>query len=304
MQATEEMIKYAEAYMNLLNKGYTAEHLMSLPKIVKLPEEVMMHEILPHLSYQEVITVCSSSHDYYKVCEKYHVFKNLYYQYFKSIDFMNEPVNYLERMQFLQSLKELKKSLKSSLSLEKLYKKKDLSISKVNDITHIELLTNLKSLYLQNNNIPTLPKEIGNLTNLTDLVLQHNNLNELPKEIGNLTNLIELSLNYNNLTKLPKEIGNLINLDSFYFNNNKINKLPSEICQLQKLNSLQLENNNIKILPKCIDHLTNLKWLYIRKNPINTLPKSFKNLNVSNLYLDKGVVLPKMVNPNIHINYY
>ena len=77
MQTDQEMLKYAQAYMKLLNKGYTDEHLMSLPKIVRLPEDIMMNEILPHLDYQDIITVCSSSHEYYKKCEKHHIFKNL-----------------------------------------------------------------------------------------------------------------------------------------------------------------------------------------------------------------------------------
>ena len=73
---------------------------------------------------------------------------------------------------------------------------------------------NLEVLNLNDNEISSLPKEIGDLTNLKDLYLGRNKLKMLPKEIGNLKNLEILHLGNNDFKVLPKELGNLKNLEA------------------------------------------------------------------------------------------
>ena len=53
----------------------------------------------------------------------------------------------------------------------------------------IEQLITLNALYLYNNQLITLPAEIGQLTNLQELSLHNNQITTLPAEIGQLTNL-------------------------------------------------------------------------------------------------------------------
>ena len=52
-------------------------------------------------------------------------------------------------------------------------------------------------VYLSNNDLTTLPPEIGNLTKLKYLDLRNNRLTTLPPQIGNLTNLKRLYLRGN-----------------------------------------------------------------------------------------------------------
>ena len=49
-------------------------------------------------------------------------------------------------------------------------------------------------LYLENNQVSTLPSLIGNLTALTQLDLDNNQLSSLPDSFGNLTALKELAV--------------------------------------------------------------------------------------------------------------
>ena len=74
----------------------------------------------------------------------------------------------------------------------------------------INLYKDKKELYLHDNKLKKIPKELGKLTNLEYLFLNGNHLEEIPKELGNLTNLKELYLNGNNLETIPKELGSIL----------------------------------------------------------------------------------------------
>ncbi|MFN5836147.1 MAG: leucine-rich repeat domain-containing protein, partial [Pseudanabaena sp.] len=51
--------------------------------------------------------------------------------------------------------------------------------------------------YLGNNQLTSIPAEIGNLTNITELDLSYNQLTSLPPEIANLQNLVRLDIRGN-----------------------------------------------------------------------------------------------------------
>ena len=61
-----------------------------------------------------------------------------------------------------------------------------------------------KWLYLDNNELKELPKEIGKLSNLYALYLENNKLIKVPKEIAKLSNLRELRLRNNELSSAEK----------------------------------------------------------------------------------------------------
>ena len=65
------------------------------------------------------------------------------------------------------------------------------------------------------------------------LDLRDNELTSLPAEIGQLTSLVGLWLGDNQLTSLPAEIGQLTSLEMLYLQNNKQTSVPAEIGQLR-----------------------------------------------------------------------
>ncbi|MBE8999850.1 leucine-rich repeat domain-containing protein [Nostoc sp. LEGE 12447] len=86
-------------------------------------------------------------------------------------------------------------------------------------------------LDLSGKGLITLPSEIGQLTNLQTLYLNNNQLSSLPSEIGQLTNLQTLYLNNNQLSSLPSEIGQLTNLQSLDLSTNPLESPPPEIIE-------------------------------------------------------------------------
>jgi len=143
-------------------------------------------------------------------------------------------------------------------------------------------LTSLQILHLDNNKLTSLPKSIGNLNNLTELALDENQITILPNSIGNLTNLQGISMDNNKLTTLPETIGDLNNLRELYLNYNQITILPESFGNLKNLEILLIYYNQLTSLPRSIGNLNNLQVLYSSNNQITSIPESIANL--SNLH--------------------
>lgn len=82
----------------------------------------------------------------------------------------------------------------------------------------------LTRLFLDNNQLTTLPAEIGMLRTLQVLNVSHNHLQELPNCIGMLSQLKELLLFDNQIRNLPQEVGYLCKLEVLGIVGNPIDK--------------------------------------------------------------------------------
>lgn len=104
----------------------------------------------------------------------------------------------------------------------------------------IEQIYCLETLYLSNQQLKSIPDEIGILINLTILNLSDNQLKSIPKEIGNLINLTILNLSNNQLTNIPEDIGNLTKLEILDLSENQLT--IGDFQFLAKLINLELLN--------------------------------------------------------------
>ena len=131
--------------------------------------------------------------------------------------------------------------------------------------------TSLKVLNLYNNELTSLPAEIGQLTSLRKLYLHDNRLTSLPAEIGQLTSLVELHLSDNQLTSVPAEIGQLTSLKVLNLGGNQLTSVPAEIGQLAALEQLWLFKNQLTSVPAEIGQLAWLKVLYLDDNQLTSV---------------------------------
>ncbi|OJJ19101.1 hypothetical protein BKI52_20000 [marine bacterium AO1-C] len=164
--------------------------------------------------------------------------------------------------------------------LRQLPKLRHLNASKneIFTINGIERVKSLQSLYLQNNSLRSLPKNIGDLHHLEILFLEDNNLSQLPFSIRYLKSLKSLYLKKNSLTYLPYSIGDMNNLKALYVEYNQLDELPTSIGKLKNLEFLDLEGNKLRAIPPEIAGMESLIRLDLSYNQMTYVTSSIRNL--------------------------
>ena len=168
----------------------------------------------------------------------------------------------------------------------------DLAYNKINNLRKRDIRDEKTNIVIDTIKAP---HNINLLKNLRQLFLEHNNLNELPEDIGDLENLLHLSLSNNKLTTLSKssfgktnfiDLQNLITLN---VSNNQLVKLPTNIGNLIKLRELNVAGNNISTLPNSFFELKQLRNLNLSRNKLKIISARFGNLqNMINVYLSNN----------------
>jgi small GTP-binding protein len=160
-------------------------------------------------------------------------------------------------------------------------------------------LTQLRVLWLSDNQLNSLPPEIGALRRLVRLRLDNNVLIVLPAGFGELIELRNLWLHDNQLTALPDTFWQLTKLRTLVLNGNWLIELPATIAQLQELRLLNLgthiksrgkwnptRGNQLTALPVELGQLQNLQWLGLSGNQLTAVPAELGQLqNLQELWL-------------------
>jgi hypothetical protein len=132
-------------------------------------------------------------------------------------------------------------------------------------------------LDLSMQNLKSIPPELCLMADLKELVLRDNELVSLPVELGRLTNLTSLKMSCNKLESIPSELCSLPKLRELYLHKNNLRSLPVELGQLTTLIRLDLEYNKLESMPLGLSLLTNLKMLCVDERQLQFVPPSLKN---------------------------
>ncbi|NWQ85334.1 LRSM1 ligase, partial [Burhinus bistriatus] len=121
-----------------------------------------------------------------------------------------------------------------------------------------------KVLIIHTNNLTSLvPKSCSLLSLITVKVLDlhDNQLASLPADIGQLTSLQVLNLERNLLKCLPQAIGDLAQLQMLNVKGNKLKELPATVSGLRSLRTLDISENMLQELPRVLAHIRTLETL-------------------------------------------
>ena len=102
----------------------------------------------------------------------------------------------------------------------------------------------LRELHLEFNKIRDLPSTICRLRCLEKLYLGNNLIEKIPKDLGNCVNLKVLRLQFNKVQHLPCSIGKCMELNILWLNNNMLKDLPNELGHCENLNDIKAKNNH------------------------------------------------------------
>ncbi|XP_069729676.1 E3 ubiquitin-protein ligase LRSAM1 isoform X2 [Phaenicophaeus curvirostris] len=121
-----------------------------------------------------------------------------------------------------------------------------------------------KVLILHTNNLTSLvPKSCSllSLITLKVLDLHDNQLASLPADIGQLTSLQVLNLERNLLKCLPQSVGDLAQLQMLNVKGNKLKELPVTVSGLRSLRTLDISENLLQELPRVLAYVRTLETL-------------------------------------------
>jgi hypothetical protein len=160
--------------------------------------------------------------------------------------------------------------------------------------SYLDYLTrdHLKHLTLIDNNLNSVPAQIGDLTNLRYIKISDTQIDSISKVIGKLKSIYALDLSNNKIRYLTNELDGLSKLKYLNLSNNKLVELPPNIWKLKELKVLDLSNNELGSIPTDIGNLTKLEYLNLANTKLEELPsslwklKELKVLDLSNNMLD------------------
>lgn len=158
----------------------------------------------------------------------------------------------------------------------------------------------IRTLYLFNNHIPSIPASISHLSNLRVLDVSHNaisfihenisllphldtinlmdnRLEIVPSVLFRIRSLQTLQLSGNHISSLSSDISLLTNLTSLEIRYNQIANLPDSIATMTSLTNLNLFNNSLTSFPNFLLHMSGLLNLELRNNPISSIPMNIKS---------------------------
>ena len=161
--------------------------------------------------------------------------------------------------------------------------------------SEIGKLKRLQYLELSENMLETLPEEIAGCTSLTDLHLAQNSIEYIPSSIGQLANLNILKLEQNQLVVLTASIGTCTQLTELILTENLLSEIPASVGNLRLLTNLNVDRNRLNYLPDDICECESLGLLYVRDNQLVHLPEQIgqlKKLKVLDVAGNKLAYLP------------
>lgn len=142
-----------------------------------------------------------------------------------------------------------------------------------------------EELFLTGLNRKSFDRQILKLQSLRILDLSNNQISSIPAELGALEHLQEVILSQNRLDKAMKwtwldQTAIKSNLKLLDITDNSLIKLPEQIGKLYGLVNLKASKNMLVFLPQSLGRLSNLKYLDVSKNNLKHLPGSMKNLRL------------------------
>ncbi|CAG8441865.1 2515_t:CDS:2 [Ambispora gerdemannii] len=144
----------------------------------------------------------------------------------------------------------------------------------------IQSCTQLRELYLAQNDFERVPQSVLDAEMLSKLTLSSNRLRDLEHvRLDSLKSLNNLQVENNLLKTLPEYFARMSSLSILNLSNNSFKSFPETLFQIYSLQELDMSFNQIGLIPEEIGNLSSLECLLVVGNQITgALPASFAKL--------------------------
>ena len=134
----------------------------------------------------------------------------------------------------------------------------------------------LSQLFLDFNDLETLPPSFSNVSSLDTLSIKNNKLRDV--SMLNFTRLRTINLSFNKIEELPDVFGNCSFLSEFIVSFNLLKELPKSLSSCKKIVDFNASGNMFSSFPRCSIAFTQLRALVFCENNIAAVPLSFSTL--------------------------
>ncbi|CAF1434512.1 unnamed protein product [Adineta ricciae] len=157
---------------------------------------------------------------------------------------------------------------------------------------HLAVAQKTGVLQFDQKNLKEIPPEICLMSGLRTLSLNSNDIRLLPDNLRNLISLKNLFLKYNHIESLSSIIFNhhLSKLEILQLDGNLLYSLPSSFSYLATLKQLNLSKNRFSTIPQAILYLPNLQLLDLSGNRIREIRDEIESLEVDELNLNNNQI--------------
>jgi hypothetical protein len=148
----------------------------------------------------------------------------------------------------------------------------------------IGMLDKMRYLFLEDNQLTSLPASLAQCTSIIRLYLHHNLLDTVPACILALPHLFDLRISNNRLTRLPDGFDRMPALDTLFCDYNLLDSVPVTLCRAKRLKGLNFRFNQLSTVPDSVSNLDSLVVFTLCCNRITRLPLSLTGLSHIRLF--------------------
>ena len=167
----------------------------------------------------------------------------------------------------------------------------------------MDALDNVVFIYCEFNRLQTLPEALARMDSLEGMYYTANRFTEIPPFVFGMTRLKKLQFSKNQISELPDAIGNLDQLRHFNMADNRIAKIPATMAKLTLLRVCDLSDNPFTELPEVFGKVQIVNQLRVRNTGLTSLPEGFATMRAT-IDITGSRIDPAKLSPALraHIN--
>lgn len=148
----------------------------------------------------------------------------------------------------------------------------------ISDAEGIQYCTNISGLYMDNNDLTSLP-DMSGMTGLTSVSFAYNDFTEFPTGLVGVPNLSGVTLNHNPISSVSSSVTSMTALTYLSMNNCAFSSFPESVTGIPNLQTLRMVNNSLGSITNSITAMGSLRELRLENTGLDEFPTPLYSMN-------------------------